>query len=86
MTGIEQPCFEVFPELCVRHNPLAINLVFERRLVERMCFCIVAKYFQQIVGAKIVHQRFGRMRDLKVGFDTIDVFRPDQIERSILVR
>ena len=45
---------------------------------------VVAKHLQQIVGAEIAHRRFRRMRDLQIGFDAVDVFGLDQIERTVL--
>src|SRR5437879_9857439 len=71
MPGIEQPRLEVVPELFIRENPLAIDLVFERRFLEYPGLRVVVKHLQEIVGAEIADRRFRRMRDLKVGFDAI---------------
>src|SRR5258707_10243361 len=68
MPGIEQPRLELALEVFVRQNPHAIDLVFERRLLEQLGLRVVMKHFQEIVGAEIAHRRFRCMRDLKVGF------------------
>ena len=34
MLGVEQPCGEVAPEIVVGQNPVAIDLVFQRRFLE----------------------------------------------------
>src|SRR5438874_7913612 len=69
MRGIEQPCLEVALEIFVRENPLAIDLVFERRLLEYLRLRVVVKHLHEIVGAEIADGRLRRMRDLKIGFD-----------------
>src|SRR6266567_4647126 len=82
MLGVEEPGGEVAPEFCIRQNPLAIDLVFERRLLEYAGLRVVAKHLQQIIGTEITNRRFRRMRDLEVGFDAVDIHRLDEFERS----
>src|ERR1017187_6226767 len=65
MPGIEQPRLELAPALCIRQNPFAIDLVFERRLLKHPGLRVVVKQLQEIVGAEIADIRFRRVRDLK---------------------
>ncbi len=83
MCGIKQPRPEFTFEIFIRQNPVAVDLVLQRRFLEGLRRRVVAKHFQEIVGAEIPHRRFRRMRDLKVGFDAVDIFRPDQIQRAV---
>ena len=84
MPGIEQPCLEVAFEIFIRQKPLAIDLILERRLLEHLRLRVVVKHLHQIIGAEISDGRLRRMRDLKIGFDAVDIFRPDQIQRTVL--
>ena len=77
MHGVEQPGLEVSPQVVIRENPLAIDLVFQRRFLEGLRPCVVIKHLQQIVGAEIAGLRFRRMRDLEIGLDALDVAGPD---------
>ena len=43
MPGIEQPRLEVAPEIFVRQNPLAIDLVLDRRFLERLRLRVVVE-------------------------------------------
>ena len=82
MFGVEQPNGEVAPEIVVGQKPIAIDLVFQRRFLECAGFPVVAKHLQQIIGTEITNRRFRRVRDLKVGFDAVDIHRLDKFERS----
>ena len=82
--GIEQPCLELAFQTVVGQNAVAVDLVFHRRFPEQVRLRIIAKHFQEIIGAEIAHRRFRRMRDLKIGFDAIDVGIADQVERAVL--
>src|ERR1700712_1752656 len=81
MLGIEQPSLELASQCRVGQNPVAIDLVLERRLLKPSGLRVVIEDFQEIVGAKIADSRFRRMRDLQIGFDAGYVLRPDQIQR-----
>ena len=82
MFRLEQPCGEVAPEIVVGQNPIAIELVFQRRFLEDAGLRVVAKHLQQIIGTEIANRRFRRMRDLEIGFDAVDIHRLDKFERS----
>ena len=84
MFGIEQPRLESRLRFFIGQDPGAIDLVFQRRFLERLRLRVVVEHFQQIVGTEIARRRFRRMRDLKIGLDAIDVLRLDRIERAVL--
>src|SRR5439155_9732214 len=83
MFRLEQPCGEVAPEIVVGQNPIAIELVFQRRFLEDAGLRVVAKHLQQIISTEIANRRFRRMRDLEIGFDPVDIYRLDKFERSV---
>src|ERR1700676_3777994 len=83
MFGVQQPGPELAPEVLVRQDPLAVDLVFERRFLERALLRVVVEHLQEIVGTKFADLRFWRNRDLKIGLDAIDVLWPDQTQRAI---
>ena len=83
MRGVQQPYFEVAPQLRIAENAVAVDLVFQRGFLKSLGRWVVVKHFQQIVGAEFTDRRLRRMRDLKIGLDAFDVFGPDQIQRTL---
>ncbi|MGX9389673.1 hypothetical protein ACWX0O_01995 [Nitrobacteraceae bacterium UC4449_H16] len=75
MFGLQQPFREFGFEVGVCKKTVAIDLVFERRLVESSGRPIVSKNLHQIIGSEYVRFRLGPMPDLQVQFD------PDQLRR-----
>ena len=74
--GVEQPCLELAPEIVVRQmrsRSIWFSIGASSKALRRR---VVAKHLQQIVGAEIADRRFRRMRDLQIGLDAVDVFRP----------
>ena len=69
----------------VGQYPIAIDLIFHRRFLKLPRPGIVAKHFQQIVGAEITRLGFCRMRDLQVGLDAVDILIANQFQRTAFI-
>ncbi len=86
MCRVQQPGLEVARKILVGEQPLAIDLVLQRRFDEGRRLRLVIEHLHQIVGAEIAGGRFRRMGDLQIRFDAVDIFGRDQVERPALRR
>ncbi|MGN6309867.1 MAG: hypothetical protein ACTHNN_09945 [Xanthobacteraceae bacterium] len=73
MLGLQQPFRKFGLEFGIRQNAIAIDLVFQRRLVEPSRGPIVTKNLHQVVCAESACLRLRLMSDLQIQLD------PDQL-------